>query len=146
MGQGCSLVLRQTSQMLSQVLHGAHEGYQGIVKINIGCEPKFGLRKCAIISDGWTYAADRSTFRTLARWNNWCPTPFLWRSYHAFNHVSEDDRSANANLKAAVNIHSSLRTGTSLTLCQRNLKIAWLNTESSTGNLHLFHGLKLKAK
>ena len=38
--------------MLSQVLRWAHEGYQGIVKINIGCEPKFGLRKCAVISTG----------------------------------------------------------------------------------------------
>ena len=68
--------------MLSQVLRWAHEGYQGIVKINIGCEPKFGLRKCAIISDGWTYAADRSTFRTLARWSNWCPRSTSFRREH----------------------------------------------------------------
>lgn len=38
--------------MLSQVLRLAHEGYQGIVKKNIGCEPKFGLRKSAIVSMG----------------------------------------------------------------------------------------------
>lgn len=36
--------------MLSQVLRWAHEGYQGIVKIKIGCEPKFGLHKSALVS------------------------------------------------------------------------------------------------
>lgn len=63
----------------------------------------------------WTYAAGTTILRTMESvaidvlgssssfggelaYNYWFPQPFLWSSYHAFSHVSDDYRSTNANL------------------------------------------------
>jgi len=57
-------------------------------------QPSSGLWKDVAID----VLGSSSSFGGELAYNYWFPQPFLWSSYHAFSHVSDDYRSTNANL------------------------------------------------